>query len=134
MIRDEDQVRELWQQAIPDQYRISDKTPRRDRLGRPIHSEASAIIPPPPPQPLLDRSASLPNLSEEKIRGCQIYPPSPPPPPPLKRRYNRARNTSSPPPPPVPAEGMSELECQKIMVELMFDLGIGDLVEQLENK
>ena len=51
MIRDEDQVRELWQQAIPDQYRISDKTPRRDRLGRPIHSEASAIIPPPPPSP-----------------------------------------------------------------------------------
>ena len=69
MIRDEDQVRELWQQAIPDQYRISDKTLRRDRLGRPIHSEASAIIPPPPPQPLLDRSASLPNLSEEKIRA-----------------------------------------------------------------
>jgi hypothetical protein len=121
MIRDEDQVRELWQQAIPDQYRISDKTLRRDRLGRPIHSEASAIIPPPPPQPLLDRSASLPNLSEEKIRGCQIYPPSPPPP--LKRRYNRARNTSSPPPPPIPAEGMSECEFRKTMAE--FDLGCG---------
>jgi hypothetical protein len=127
MIRDEDQVRELWQQAIPDQYRISDKTLRRDRLGRPIHSEASAIIPPPPPQPLLDRSASLPNLSEEKIRGCQIYPPSPPPP--LKRRYNRARNTSSPPPPPIPAEGMSECEFRKTMAEIFVDLGCGILAE-----
>ena len=128
MIRDEDQVRELWQQAIPDQYRISDKTLRRDRLGRPIHSEASAIIPP-PPQPLLDRSASLPNLSEEKIRGYQIYPPSPPPPPPLKRRYNRARNTSSPPPPPIPAEGMSECEFRKTMAEIFVDLGCGILAE-----